>query len=84
MEVFICSLGWDSEASTLADLSEVWGLDVEVASGLCWFSCGGLAEAAASVAFGVESVFFSSRFVLGDLIPFSMAVARDFGPSELP
>lgn len=84
MEGFICSLGWDSEASTRADLSVIGGLEVGVASGFCSFSCGNLAEAAASVTFGVGSVFLSSRLVLGVWTSFSMAVARDFGPSELP
>ena len=67
------------------DLSGSWGLGVEVASGLFGVSCSGFAEAAASVAFGMESgfIFLSSRFGLGDLTSVSMAVARDFGPFEL-
>lgn len=77
-------MGWDSEASALTDWSKVWALDVEVASGFCWVSCGGLAGAAPSDVFGVELVFLSSRFGLGVLTSFSMAVARDFGPFELP
>lgn len=83
MDFFMCCLGWDSEASTAADLSGFGELGVEVASGLC---CGGFAEAAASVALGVESVFafLFSRFVVGDLTSVSMAVARDSGPFELP
>lgn len=86
MDFFMCCLGWDSEASTAADLSGFGGFGVEVASGLCWISCGGFAEAAASVALGAESVFafLFSRFVVGDLTSVSMAVARDSGPFELP